>query len=430
MSTQAVESPSPRRHVRRGVRVLAGLLLLGLLGAGAWLIALHLLAEHHLHRAKEALKRQRYPEALGHLEQALRFRPRSARLHLLAARTARRAGQVKQAWAHLARCRQLYGGETEEEQLEHLLIRVQLGELDKVPLLTAYVTEGRPEAGLVLEAYTRAYFSRRLFAPLEACLVRWRELEPDNVEALIYEGAWHGQRGNTIGALESFSRALELDPERHDVRLRLAAVLLEQTKFREALAHFGQVHRATGQAEALLGLAKAHLGLGELRRASACLDQLLQENPEHAEGLFERGRLTLEQGRVAQAECDLLRSVRLDPYSPQARHNLAKCLRRLGRVEEADAQERREADLIRTLLRMDEITQRELPAQPSSPDLYCELAMLALKLGRAEQGRNWLATALERDPAHQPSRQLLAEHFQDRGGLARAVPAAGREGMR
>ena len=96
-------------------------------------------------------------EARDRLGVCLRIWPRSAAVHLAAARAARLTGDVEQAETHLNRCLKL-GPATHSVQLEFLLLRVQAGEVDEVaPTLIDSVENDHPETPLILETLSRAY---------------------------------------------------------------------------------------------------------------------------------------------------------------------------------------------------------------------------------------------------------------------------------
>jgi len=136
---------APRSRLLRLVRISALGLLLGLIGLGGWLITIHFLAEYHLRQARRAYDRQRYPEALKHLNKANNLRPRSPEIHMRLARVNRLLGEFSKADEHLRRYTDLQG-QTEEGQLERLMLRAQTGEAEKVVrLLVRYVQEKRPK---------------------------------------------------------------------------------------------------------------------------------------------------------------------------------------------------------------------------------------------------------------------------------------------
>src|SRR5438067_2119586 len=107
---------------RRRVLLAALLVLLGLAAGG------HLWARWHYRQAQEALGRHDFAGAQQHLMQCLKVWPQSADVHLQAARAARKAGAFDETERLLRRCREL-GGDADAIDLEHLLLRVQRGEL-------------------------------------------------------------------------------------------------------------------------------------------------------------------------------------------------------------------------------------------------------------------------------------------------------------
>src|SRR5947209_4632025 len=136
------------------LRIFAVGLVLSLIGLGGWLITIYFLTEYHLRQAKRAFGHQRYSEAWDHLNKANRFRPRSPEIHLWLARVARLRFDFPKADEFLRRYKELQG-QTEEEQLERLMLRAQTGEAEKVyHQLWPYVEEERPEASLILQAMT------------------------------------------------------------------------------------------------------------------------------------------------------------------------------------------------------------------------------------------------------------------------------------
>src|SRR5262249_34665266 len=76
--------------------------------------------------ADKAIARRDYPRARTHLEKYLKVRPDSAAVHLLAARTARRAGAYDQAERHLKECERLKG-QADAVKLERTLLAFQRG---------------------------------------------------------------------------------------------------------------------------------------------------------------------------------------------------------------------------------------------------------------------------------------------------------------
>src|SRR6266550_5629815 len=91
--------------------------------------SLFALAWYHLQAGKSALDRYHTEEAQHHLDQYLHIWPKSAQAHLLAARAARRAGDLELAQEHLRLCDDLHAGAWLERVFEWALLRAAMGDL-------------------------------------------------------------------------------------------------------------------------------------------------------------------------------------------------------------------------------------------------------------------------------------------------------------
>jgi tetratricopeptide (TPR) repeat protein len=402
---------------RRVGRALLICVLLGVLALGLWSAARPLIANHYQRQAAKALERQRYPEALAAYERALRYRPDSAELHLLAARTARRAGDYPTARKHLQSCRELQKGVTEEQQVEGYLLRAQTGELDEVAdYLTPYLIQEGPLTPVVLEGLARAYMGKYRSDVAWGCLARWNELEPANVEAVFWRGMWYSQQQNTIKAGEDFRRALELDPERIDIRLTYAEILRAEKKFAEVAEQYQFVlQRAPQNADALLGLAQAELELGRAEDARKQLDAMPPDKRESSDYLWVSGMVEMRTGHPERAEPLLRRALERDPRHLDACYNLMLCLARLGRDAEAEQMRTRFAQIEKDQKRLIQLTTHEFAAQPSSADLRCELGEIYIRMGLRERGAHWLHVALKLDPACRRAHEGLMEYYRALG---------------
>ena len=403
--------------LRKAGRFAAVGLLLLLVGFGLALVTRHFLAEYHLGQAAKALQRQRYRPALEEYREALRYRPDSAALHLLAGRTARQAGDIPTAREHLRRCRELQKGVSEEQQLEEYLVRAQTGEVDEVyPYLKPYLVEEGPLTPLVLETLVRAYMAKYRPDVAWKVLSRWLELEPDNVEAVYRRGAWYAQQQNTKGAEPDVRRVLELDPLRTEARLLYAEILKADSWQEEAAEQYRTVLRQSPRdPAALLGLAQCYAALGRAEEARAPLDTLAEEQQDTADVLALRGVIELKCDRPEKAEPLLRRALVRDPGHFDACYNLMLCLRRLGRGEEAGAINTRFRQIDADQKRLIAITTHELNAAPSNPDLLCELGEIYLRLGHPDRGVHWLRAALRLDPGHRRAHERLRDYYDGLG---------------
>jgi tetratricopeptide (TPR) repeat protein len=398
--------------------------LFALIAAGATAGGLHLWAWSQNREGDRLAERQQFSQAYGHYVKALEVWRWSAATHFAAARTARRAGLYPEAERHLAECQRLSGagpGAPLPLALERLLLQAQAGDMSEVEEpLWSYIDKNKPETPLILEALAHGYVRMLRVGSAMRCLGMLLDREPDNVEALVMRG-WLREGGTDAeAAVTDYRRALELNPERDDVRLRLARLLVHDHAD-EARAQFDYLlARQPGSTEALLGLAQAHAALGDLERARADLKAVLEQDPDNPRGLTELGMLT-PGDKAAEAEALFRKAIAADPANLQAHYQLYLCLiQQPGREAEADAQRETHKRVETDEVRLAEIASKEMTRHPKDPDLHAELGVLYLRYGKREVGVRWLYSALKLDPTHQVAHQALYDYYTRTGELEKA----------
>jgi TolB-like protein/Tfp pilus assembly protein PilF len=133
-----------------------------------------------------------------------------------------------------------------------------------------------------------------------------------------------------------------------------------------------------GRAETAGTIGLARYIQGEFGLAEHHLDQALKLKPNYAEGWIWRGLAVQKQGRLNDAKADYERAVSLEPLLIPVAVNHALALSRLGEREKAPA-------------RLEVLANSDL----ESPELYRNLAVLALMRGDLETAYHWSSTALE-----------------------------------
>ncbi|MCS7045578.1 MAG: tetratricopeptide repeat protein, partial [Gemmataceae bacterium] len=194
-----------------------------------------------------ALHRYHAAQAREHLEACLRVWPADRVARLLAIRAARRAGDFAAAEDHVRAYERLVAPSDEALAFEWALVRAAAGDIDIQ--LDEYLTQQLEAAPVVapliyealVEGYTRSYRIKEAFDVAE----RWLALEPDNVQALFRRGSIHRQIGKLQKGVDDFQRALDLDPQRDDVRKLLAIGLIDGGRYHEALSHLDALRRRT-----------------------------------------------------------------------------------------------------------------------------------------------------------------------------------------
>jgi tetratricopeptide (TPR) repeat protein len=401
------------------IRALIVAVLVGLLGVVGWLSGRRLWAEHHFRAAQQSAERREFAQAREHLAVCLQTMPGSGPVRFLAARTARRAGNFDLAQEHLRACGQL-GFEPKAVQLEWALLGAKRGHFaEQEPFLWSLVEQDHPDTLVILEVLIDGYIQHYHMLRALRCLDLYLEREPENIQAWLGRG-WVCERlFYWADAVLSYRRAVELEPagRQEPARLRLAKALVITGPPDAAASEFEALRQGRpDDTDVLLGLARCRRQQGRLDDAGRLLDELASRHPQEDAVLAERGRLTMDAGDAAGAERWLRKAVAKAPHDREARYNLYQCLKQQRKEEEARESlsvfERLDADL----KRIDWLT-RQVQKTPYDPDLYHEAGVLCLRNGSAEEGVRWLRLALQYDPHHRASHQVLADYYQGAGRL-------------
>jgi tetratricopeptide (TPR) repeat protein len=369
---------------------------------------------YHSHAANKAIERGDFDEARTHLAVCLEVWPDSGPTRFLDARTARRAGRLKEAEKQLMEY-QARNGASRQTAIEWALLRVQRGELgDAENYLRKTVGPDDPDAPIVFEVLTRAFMASERFTDLRECTDLWLQVRPHDTHALYWRGMAFERLGDVTAALGAYRDALESDPENLDARLRLADLLLTRAQEpEEALKHFERARdRRPDDPAVLLGLAVAHRRFGHTAEARDFLDRLLAAHPDDPRGLSERGRLALEEDDPAGAERWLRRAVALAPDDREALHSFIRALRANGKGDEANELEPRLKKLTADLGRYAEIV-AALGSDSKNVALRVEAGQICLRYGRKNEGRRWLIAALNIDPFSEDARAALKKAEED-----------------
>src|SRR5262249_25790050 len=160
----------------------------------------------------QALARRDLAGALAHLKLCLEAWPTSSETHLLAARTARRAGLYDDAEQYLHLCKK-HGGVPEAIDLERALLVTQRGDWKYEEYLHHCVTAGHPDAEVILEGLVFSYMKTYRLGQALKCLDYWLEQHPDTVQALVWRGRCRELTRFFAEALEDYRQAVELEPD-------------------------------------------------------------------------------------------------------------------------------------------------------------------------------------------------------------------------
>ncbi len=373
--------------------------------------------------ARREMAAERFDDARRHIDLALRVRDRPA-WHLLAARIARQRGDYSEAERHLTRC-EGPDGLSEPVRLEWRLLRVARGDVDELaPALLASVESGNPESPAILDALAGAYMRQTRYHDSLRCLDRWVALEPGSARALDWRGWVSNQLDHRAQAIADYEQAMELQPDRSAVRLRLAEILVESSRHAEAVPHLERLRdEQPDNPDVLVALANCRIVQSRPDEAKALLDRVLAARPDHFGALLQRGKVEAATGNFAEAERWLRKALERSPLDADARYALYLALQaQPGR--EADAREeldrwqrdRKTRDRLTRLLRV------ELDQKPNDANLACEAGELLMQQGEERKGLFWLRRALALDPRHAAAGRALAAYYERHNESAPSGP--------
>lgn len=264
--------------------------------------------------------------------------------------------------------------------------------------------------------------------------------QPANADAMHLFGLVRKQAGD-LGAAERLMRSsLALAPKRADIHANLGNVLHAQRRAQDACdAYRAALALDNRHALARLGLARAHLDLGEFAQAQAACRTLLQQRPQDAQAWSTLASALRRAGNLSEAESAYRRALELMPNYALAHHNLGAMLGEADRAEEAlEALDRAQSlglatwetalnrgNALLKLYRLQEAEQAYLAAvklQPRSIEAQRNLARLRFMAGEPNFDRS-VEQALSEHGGDIGLHMLRAELARDAGNLVQAEAA-------
>jgi tetratricopeptide (TPR) repeat protein len=413
-------------------RMLLLLIVVPLVGVGGYFAYVNLRAEHNFRQAELARRQRDFAGARRYALANLAARPNGAREHFLLAQVARQTGAFDEAEDHLDECHRLEGA-TRRIAFERMLLQVQQGAISyqAEAKLRDDLKQGSPDAADILEALSVGCLVGYRFAAAATYLSEWLEQEPDVVQAYLWRSLARERLKEYGPAADDARKALALDPENGEARLRLAQVLLLTTEYQEAAKVLTPLcEREPDNPVAAMALAQAKASLGLTPEAVQILDRLVARFPNDAPVLLERARLALQLNQPAQAEGWLRHAAELVPSDYQVHFTLLRALRQQRKEDQARAIEETVRRLEKESHELDDLMD-QFRERPYDPTIRCEIGRVCLRQGNNQQAFHWLKSAHRIAPGHALANQLLAEYYERIGQPAQAAPyrLAARPGM-
>jgi Flp pilus assembly protein TadD len=410
-----------RAFVRRPRLVLLTAILLALVGYLAWRGGIILWVRWDRAEAEKAVAEYDFAEARRRLSRCIRLQPRDPELRLLAARTARRDGDLDSAREELHIARELSGESSPAGALELALLTAGQGHVHEVvDTLIERLEEHHPQSEQILEALAvgcvQNYELHRALFWINELLEKW----PNNGIGRLLRAQTVDTYGNREKALALLADLVKDIPKYVQARTSLAEMLSKSRRYREAAVEYAVlVEQCPGTVIPLLGLASSYDRMGEIDKARPLMRQLEVQYPDHSGVALECGRFALVDKRPEDAERLLRRAAELSPSNNEVHRHLSMCLEQLGKHEEAHYHLSRCGEIEADLKQLEKSLQVMMKS-PNDPKPRREVGELCLRNGQVSEGLRWLQGALDIAPNDRPTRQALADYYASQGDSERA----------
>ena len=307
----------------------------------------------------------------------------------------------------------------------------------------------------VIEAYLhvlagRIAYSQEDYRKAEQSWRRALTVDADHTAAWNNLGVLYRRRGETSAAMQAFSRAEKLAPERPDIHYNIGNLHKAAGDYQQAVDSYnrsinlnphytpaynnlGTLYESrqerkrarevfqrglsadSGNPCLHFNLGLIHQRQGEWKEARAAFDASLKRHPGWISGLNGLGITLRELGSDQQAAAAFRGILDIDPRNVDALNNLGVTYRRLNRADEA--QEcfqralREKPDHLNAALNLSETYRekqeferaleelnKQINHYPANPEIRIQTALTLMKLGRLEDGLRSLDHVLERSP--------------------------------
>ncbi|MBI3822782.1 MAG: tetratricopeptide repeat protein [Planctomycetes bacterium] len=318
--------------------VLAPVLLIGA-GTAAYQLGWNRWANRQHERALQALDRYDYDEAAECLDRYLSVYPTNPDGLFLAAKTARRRGDIPEAQRRL-QLAITHGAAAKAVAKEAQLLDMQDGKPVHLGALLQFCDANKadPQTPIILEAILEGSLkANQLSYAMTAAdwLLKMRSRDIDQAHGLVWRGRtfWRGR--DWAKALASFRQAVALAPDYAAARIWLASGLIDHAD-EEAKPHVDwlQEHCPRNVA-ARLQIARLYRNQARLDEAAALLDEALADAPNNVNVLVVRAQIALDANRATEAAPWIRRAYALTPADRDVSAVMANSLRLAGRADEA-----------------------------------------------------------------------------------------------
>ncbi len=290
--------------------------------------------------------------------------------------------------------------------------------------LTHIDEDGRSTPPVVLERFTGTDRAANIpeFVPLPASAIAKIKEQFLDAYSFLRAGMANERTGNYPGAVRSYQRGLDVEPENVELLNALGFSLFQQGKSQEAVAALEKALAVDPKhAKAHNNMALASIDIGELEVAEAHYRESLAIEAQPA--IYNDLGFVLErQGLTEEATEQYRKSLELDPESASAHYNLAASLARSNEFPEAERHFRAALEkkpntqthaglgfVLWKLDRVDEAIaqlQHAIEADPKNAAAYDQLGTILVQQGEFEEAASTYRRLVRNQPSAAAHREL------------------------
>ena len=266
-----------------------------------------------------------------------------------------------------------------------------------------------------------------------------------SVENLIQFADYYNYINDHTGEKDSLLKAIRLEPESINIRMRLADLYIAAGQFKKALTILEKILKKNpGNIEVQKTMTDVYINLNLFKKASTLLRHLKEENSEEDFQLeLLQGKFWLYQGRASFAAIHLRSAVKLAPGLTMGYYYLALAYLNSGQEKLAEnslksvlmlSPDNHKATILmagllykkeRYLISM-KYLDRLIKKEPESCEAHLLKGLDLLELGAEKQAARSITKALTIDPSNPSIWYYLGLVFERTGKNTRALDAYGR----
>ncbi len=322
--------------------------------------------------------------AILQLEEAIKIRPDMINARELVARVYLAKGDAKALKAAEDTIR------LDPNNLQAHLVRASsllttAGDKDKAKEELAYITKAfpqNPEARYMVGALA---LQQKDYAKAAETFGALHKDNPKDLRGLVGVVETMARQNKMAEALKEMQQSVQAEPDRRDLQLAYASLLLSAEKYDDAIKIYQQlVDKDPKAAQLIYGLGEAYRRKGDLNAAIDAFRRVSQVAPNNAESLLQLGLLMEGTGKRDQAKPIYEQLLKIAPDNPIALNNLAYI-----KAEEG-------SDLDQALT----MVQKALQKAPSSPDIADTLGWIYIKKNLSDDAVRVYKDLVAKDPAN------------------------------